>query len=65
MIDVRETITRLRDERRANNLVPDSVPYVELTNDIMQQVKAELNSLFEKGEISVQKTLNNKTITLK
>lgn len=64
MIDVRETITRLRDERRANNLVPDSVPYVELTNDIMRQVNAELNSLFEKGEISVQKTLNNKTITL-
>lgn len=64
MIDVRETLIRLRDERRAKSIVPDAVPYVDLTNDIMRQLRQELNDLYSNGKISVQNTLNSKSITL-
>lgn len=64
MIDIIETLTRLRDERRANSIVPDAVPYVDLTNDIMRQLRQELNDLYSNGKISVQNTLNSKSITL-
>lgn len=65
MIDVRETIKRLRDKRREQKIVPDAVPYVDLCNDIMLQLNAELNDMYKKEEISVNKTLNSKSINLK
>lgn len=64
MIDIIETLTRLRDERRAKSIVPDAVPYVDLTNDIMRQLRQELNDLYQNGKISVRNTLNSKSITL-
>ena len=65
MIDVMETLLRLRDERRAKNLVPDAVLYVDLVNDIIRQAKEELNAMYADGKISVQNTLNNKSISIK
>lgn len=65
MIDVKETLARLRDKRKADNIIPDSVPYVELANDIMRQVREELNVLYGKNEIIVQNTINSKSIKLK
>lgn len=64
MIDVLETLVRLRDKRRADNLIPDYVPYAELANDIISQVREELNRLYAEKKISVKNTLNNKSIEI-
>jgi len=64
MIDVLETLIRLRDKRRADNIIPDYVPYAELANDIMSQVREELNRLYAEKKISVKNTLNNKSIEI-
>lgn len=65
MIDVEKTLRRLRDAKRAENIVPDAVLYTDLHNDIMRQVREELNRLYGEGKISVNNTLNNKSINLK
>lgn len=65
MIDVEETLRRLRDEKRAANIVPDAVLYTDLHNDVMRQIKEELNRLYSEGKINVNSTLNNKSISLK
>ena len=64
MIDVRETLERLRDAKRENKIVPDGVLFTDLHNEIMRQVKMELNELYSEGKISVSTTLNDKSITL-
>ena len=64
MIDVFETLVRLRDKRKADNLIPDYVPYAELANDIMSQVREELNRLYADKKISVKTTLNSKSIEI-
>ena len=64
MIDVERTLIRLRDKRRTNNLIPDYVPYAELANDIMRQVREELNRLYAEKKISVKNTLNSKSIEI-
>lgn len=65
MIDVNGILTRLRDERREKKITPDAVPYVDLCNAIMAQVRSELNEMFEQQKISVHNTLNGKSITIK
>ena len=64
MIDVYETLTRLRDSKREKRIVPDDVLLNDLFNDIMSQVKTELNQLYSDGKISVSNTLNNKSINI-
>ena len=64
MIDVRETLERLRDAKRENKIVPDGVLFTDLHNEVMRQVKMELNELYSEGKISVSTTLNDKSITL-
>lgn len=64
MIDVMATLERLRDERRQNNIIPDSVTFIGLQNEVMRQMRDELNELFAEGKISVKNTLNDKTIII-
>ena len=64
MIDVWETLERLRDAKRENKIVPDGVLFTDLHNEVMRQVKMELNELYSEGKISVSTTLNDKSITL-
>lgn len=64
MIDVLGTILRLRDAKRAANVIPDDVLITDLTTDIIQQVRAELNHLYVDKKISVKRTLNNQSIEI-
>lgn len=64
MIDVEKTLIRLRDTKRQNNVVPDSVTYSELKNEMVALLRQELNELYGKGKISVNNTLNDKSINI-
>ena len=64
MINVDETLRRLRDKRRAAFIVPDFVPFTDLHDDIMRQVRDELNEMYSNGIISVKRTLNNQSIEI-
>lgn len=65
MIDVKETLLRIRDNHRKSNKTPDYVLFAELSNDVMRQLREELNALYADNKISVGSTLNDKYIDLK
>lgn len=64
MIDIEMTLRKLINSKKSKNIVPEHILFTELHNDIMQQVKDELNTMFAEGKIQVGETLNDKFIKL-
>lgn len=64
-MNILERIKRLKQNKSDFDIEPSHVLDVELYNDVIDDVKSELNRLFREGEITVVQTLNNKAIDVK
>jgi hypothetical protein len=64
-MNILERIIRIKQNKLDFDIEPSHVLDVELYNDVIDDVKSELNRLFREGEITVVQTLNNKAIDVK
>lgn len=64
MKQVLDYLLELREERRRKKLIPDAVPFADLTNIIMNNVREDLNKLYRERVITVYQTLNSKSISI-
>lgn len=64
MKQVLDYLLSLREERRRKKLIPDAVLFSDLTNAVINDVRSDLNALYRKGVISVNKTINSQSITI-
>ena len=65
MTDLLTIITRLQQEKRGKNIVPDHVEFASLMNEVASEVRAELNRLYSEGRIGIARTLNGKAVFVK
>ena len=64
MIDLLQTIADLQRQKEENRIVPTHVSFIDLKNEVIKQVRDELNELCKEGKIRVTKTLNDKAICI-
>ena len=65
MTDLLTIITRLQQEKRGKNIVPDHVEFASLMNKVESEVRAELNRIYSEGRIGIARTLNGKAVFVK
>ena len=65
MIDLLTIITRLQQEKREKNIVPDHVEFASLMNEVNKEVRKELNTLYQEGKIGINETINGKAVFVK
>lgn len=64
-MDILNIISKLQDERREKNIVPDHVEFAHLMNEVSKETRSELNKLYSDGKIGIVKTLNDKAVFIK
>lgn len=64
-MDILNIISKLQDERREKNIVPDHVEFAHLMNEVSKEVRSELNRLYAEGKIGIVNTLNGKAVFVK
>lgn len=64
-MDILNIISKLQDERREKNIVPDHIEFARLMNEVSKEVRAELNRLYQEGKIGTCETLNGKAVFVK
>lgn len=62
MTDLLTIIARLQRERRDNNIEPTHIEFVHLMNEVGNEVRKELNRLYQEGKIGTCETLNGKAV---
>ena len=65
MTDLLTIITRLQQEKRGKNIVPDHVEFAHLMNEVSKEVRKELNELYMKGYVGTCETINGKAVFVK
>lgn len=65
MIDVLFILTRLQQEKREKNIVPDHIEFASLMNEVSKEVRKELNRLYQEGKIGINETINGKAVFVK
>lgn len=65
MIDLLTIISRLQQEKRDNNTVPDHIEFARLMNEVSKEVRSELNRLYKDGKIGTTRTLNGTGVYVK
>lgn len=65
MTDLLTIITRLQQEKRGKNIVPDHVEFASLMNEVGNEVRKELNRLYQEGRIGINETINGKAVYVK
>ena len=65
MTDLLTIIARLQNEKRGKNIVPDHVEFAHLMNEVGNEVRKELNTLYQEGKIGTCETLNGKAVFVK
>ena len=65
MIDLLTIISRLQNEKRSKNIVPDHIEFASLMNEVSKEVRSELNRLYKDGKIGITPTLNGKAVFMK
>lgn len=63
-MDILNIISKLQDERREKNIVPDHVEFAHLMNEVSKETRSELNKLSD-GKIGIVKTLNDTAVFIK
>lgn len=61
-MDILNIISKLQDERREKNIVPDHIEFARLMNEVSKETRSELNKLYSDGKIGIVKTLNGKAL---
>ncbi len=64
-MDILNIISKLQDEKREKNIVPDHVEFAHLMNEVSKEVRLELNTLYQDGKIGINDTLNGKAVFVK
>ena len=64
-MDILNIISKLQDERREKNIVPDHVEFAHLMNEVSKETRSELNKLYSDGKIGIFKTLNDTDVVIK
>ena len=64
-MDILNIISKLQDERREKNIVPDHVEFAHLMNEVSKETISELNKLYSDGKIGIVKTLNDTAVFIK
>lgn len=64
-MDILNIISKLQDERREKNIVPDHVEFAHLMNEVSKETRSELNKLYYDGKIGIVKTLNDTAVFIK
>lgn len=64
-MDILNIISKLQDERREKNIVPDHVEFAHLMNEVSKEVRKELNTLYQEGKIGINETINGKAVYVK
>lgn len=65
MIDVEKIIKDKIGEKVEAKTPPYNVSFVTVQNEVLTELKKELNNLFREGKIAVYDTVNGKAIELK
>ena len=65
MTDLLTIIASLQRERRDNNIVPTHVEFAHLMNEVGNEVRQELNRLYQEGKIGTCETINGKAVFVK
>lgn len=65
MIDLLTIIARLQLEKRDKNIVPDHIEFAHLMNEVGNEVRKELNRLYQEGKIGTCETINGKAVYVK
>lgn len=65
MIDLLTIIARLQQEKREKNIVPDHIEFTHLMNEVSNEVRKELNRLYQDGKIWTCETINGKAVYVK
>lgn len=65
MIDLLTIIARLQLEKRDKNIVPDHIEFAHLMNEVGNEVRKELNRLYQEGKIGTCETINGKAVFVK
>lgn len=65
MTDLLTIIARIQNEKRGKNIVPDHVEFASLMNEVVSEVRSELNRLYKDGKIGITPTLNGKAVFVK
>ena len=52
-MDILNIISKLQDERREKNIVPDHVEFAHLMNEVSKETRSELNKLYSDGKIGI------------
>ena len=65
MIDIYEILTRLQTEREKQKKVPTHVEFARLMNEVGNEVRKELNRIYQEGKIGTCETINGKAVFVK
>ena len=65
MTDLLAIISRLQNEKRGKNIVPTHVEFAHLMNEVGNEVRQELNRLYQEGKIGTCETINGKAVFVK
>ena len=65
MIDVLELIRRLQREREEQKKVPTHIEFARLMNEVIKEVRKELNRLYQEGKVGTCETINGKAVFVK
>ncbi len=65
MIDIKQIISSIIEEKKKNNKEPSIASFTEIQSVVIRSLKSKINDLCKTGEIDKHKTLNGWAFTIK
>lgn len=64
MIDIKNIIASIVEEKKKNNKEPSIASFTEIQSVVIRSLKSEINELCKTGEIDKHKTLNGWALSI-